>query len=80
MVEIIFDPYFKKNFKKIKDKSTKEKIINTISKIKYNPQVGKPMKYNRKGPRELYISPYRLSYIIKGNVVNILDLYHKDEQ
>lgn len=80
MVDVIFDPDFKKVFQRIKDTVTKEKIIKQICKIKDNPTVGKPMKFLRKGTRELYIPPYRLSYTIEGNVVYILDLYHKDEQ
>ena len=56
MVDIIFDSHFKKDFKKIKDKSIKEKIIKQISKIKENPEIGKPMRYCRKGTRELYIT------------------------
>ena len=80
MVGVIFDPFFKKNFKKIKDNALKEKIIKQISKIKENPDIGKPMKYARKGTQELYIAPFRLSYKMEGTIVYILDLYHKDEQ
>lgn len=80
MVDVIFDLKFKKNFKKIKDSPIKERIIKQVSKIKDNPEIGKPMKYGRKGTRELYISPYRLSYKFESNTVFILDLYHKDIQ
>ncbi|MDP7141474.1 MAG: type II toxin-antitoxin system RelE/ParE family toxin [Candidatus Woesearchaeota archaeon] len=80
MVEVIFESYFKRNFKKIKNKLLKEKIIIQVSKIKDNPEIGKPMQYGRKGTRELYISPFRLSYRIESDIVYILDLYHKDEQ
>ena len=80
MVNVIFESTFSKNFKKIKDKTTKEKIIKQTSKIKENPTIGKPMMYTRKGTRELYISPYRLSYRLEGNIVYILDIYHKDKQ
>ena len=80
MVEVIFESYFKRDFKKIKNKLLKEKIIIQESKIKDNPEIGKPMQYGRKGTRELYISPFRLSYRIESDIVYILDLYHKDEQ
>ena len=80
MVTVIFDPLFKKNFRKIKDLALKEKIIKQISKIKDNPEIGKPMRYGRKGTRELYIPPFRLSYKIEGEIIYILALYHKDEQ
>ncbi len=80
MVTVIFDSVFENNFKKIKDSSLKEKIIAQISKTKDNPRAGKPMKYDRKGTRELYISPFRLSYKLDGDNVYILALYHKNSQ
>jgi len=80
VVEVIFDLEFKKDFKKIKDKFVKEKIIKQVSKIKNNPELGKPMRFVRKGTRELYISPWRLSYKLEENIVYILALYHKDLQ
>ena len=72
MVEVIFDPNFKKDFKKIKDSVLKEKVIKQVSKIKDNPEIGKPMRYGRKGTRELYISPLRLAYKLEKDIVYIL--------
>lgn len=80
MVEVIFDPIFRKDFTKIKDKLLKEKVIKQVTKIQENPEIGKPMMYGRKGTRELYIPPLRLSYKVEGETVYILALYHKDEQ
>ncbi|MBI5072821.1 type II toxin-antitoxin system RelE/ParE family toxin [Candidatus Woesearchaeota archaeon] len=80
MVNAIFDPDFKKEFEKIKNRDIKEKIIKQIIKIKENPQIGKPMRYGRKGTRELYVGSFRLSYLFEEDTVFILDLYHKDEQ
>lgn len=80
MVEVIFDPLFKKEFRRIKDSATKEKVIKQISKIRDNPETGKPVRYCRKGTRELYIPPFRLSYKTDGDTVYILALYHKDQQ
>ena len=80
MVDVIFDSLFKKKFQKIKSNAIKERVIKRLSKIKENPEIGKPMRFVRKGTRELYIPPFRLSYRVDGDVVYILDLYHKDEQ
>jgi mRNA-degrading endonuclease RelE of RelBE toxin-antitoxin system len=80
VVEVIFDPIFRKDFTKIKDKLLKEKVIKQVTKIQENPEIGKPMMYGRKGTRELYIPPLRLSYKVEGETVYILALYHKDEQ
>ena len=82
MVEIIFDDNFKRFFLNIKDNLLKIKIIKQIEKIKKNPEVGKPMRNVRKGTREIYIKPFRLSYKyhIDKNIVEILEVYHKKKQ
>lgn len=82
MVTAEFDPAFQKLFSKIKDYALKEKIIKQLTKLKENPELGKPMRYARKGTRELYISPFRLSYLYlkEEDKIIILDLYHKDGQ
>ena len=80
MVVVVPSSRFEKAFKKIKHQSVKQHIILEIQKIGKNPLIGKPMRFDRLGTREVYISPYRLSYVVEGNALTILDLYHKDEQ
>ena len=82
MVKIEFDEHFKRTISKIKDSLIKERIEQLIIKIKNNPQIGKQMKHNRKGTREVYLPPFRLSYAYNWNTdtMIILDFYHKDEQ
>lgn len=55
-IKIKFDDDFKKTFKKI-DNSYKIKVKKKINKIIQNPEIGKSMKANRKGTREVYVSP-----------------------
>ena len=76
MVIVDFDYKFQKNFKKINNKDIQ------IKKIISNPKIGKPMKYERKNTRELYISPYRIAYayLPSENKIIFLSLYHKDDQ
>jgi len=82
MVKIRFDKRFTIIFSKIRDEILREKIKKQIKKIIINPEVGKPMRNVRKGTRELYIKPFRLSYIYfaEKNLVYVLDLYHKKKQ
>jgi len=82
MVTVLFDPSFQKLFSKIRDPAVKERVIKMISKLKDAPDLGKPMMYARQGTRELYIPPFRLSYLFlkEEEKVILLDLYHKDEQ
>ena len=61
MVISEFGPQFEKRFKKLKNQSLKDKLKKQIAKIIINPEVGKPMMHARKGTRELYIKPFRLS-------------------
>lgn len=82
MFEIKYDKLFLKKFSKIKDKNLEKAVIKQVDKIIVNPEIGKPMKYSRKGTREIYISPYKLVYIytIIENEIIFLDIYHKDKQ
>jgi len=82
VVKSEFDSHFQKSFSKIKDNNLKNKIIKQFEKILQNPSIGKPMKYLRSGTREVYVSPYRLSYLYieKEDRVVFLELYHKDSQ
>ena len=82
MLEIKKEPSFLKTISKIKDNSLKEKVIKQIKKIIKSPEIGKPMRYGRKGTRESYVSPYRISYsyIEQDNLLIFLDIYHKDQQ
>ena len=82
MVKSSFHPDFQKTFSKIRDNGLKERIIKLFEKIRENPEIGKPMRHGRKGTREVYVPPFRLSYAYlkeEGKIV-FLDLCHKDEQ
>ncbi|MEK6860446.1 MAG: type II toxin-antitoxin system RelE/ParE family toxin [Nanoarchaeota archaeon] len=79
--DIDYTANFEKIFSKLKDSGLKEKIRKQISKIIENPEIGKPMMYARKGTRDVYIAPFRLSYVYKEeDKIIVLDLYHKDKQ
>lgn len=82
MVIVDRDSHFEKAFEKISDPVLRERVKKQIRKIIQNPEIGKPMMYGRKGTRELYLKPFRLSYaFLPGeDKIILLDLYHKDEQ
>lgn len=82
MVEIYFGNKFKERFDKIRDVMMKTKVRKQISKISDFPEIGKPMMYDKFGTREVYVSPYRLSYSYdkEKKILVFINLYHKDEQ
>lgn len=82
MLTVEYSGNLLKTIKKIKDNTIKEQIKRQIAKILENPEIGKPIRYARKGTRELYIGSFRLAYayLKKKQKIIFLDLYHKDEQ
>jgi len=82
MLEIERAPEFIKQISKIKDELFKLRIKKQVTKIIDNPEAGKPMKNVRKGTREIYIEPFRLSYFYnkQEDKIIFLELYHKDKQ
>ncbi|EJG06742.1 MULTISPECIES: type II toxin-antitoxin system RelE family toxin [Methanofollis] len=82
MVTVAYDASFKKTIKKIRDRTTKNRVKQQIIRIVNDPAIGKPMRYGRKQTREVYIPPFRLSYCYdqQRDLLVFLDLYHKDEQ
>ncbi len=81
-LKVEYSNSFKKSFSKIKDKLFKEKIKKQVEKIIDNPLIGKPMRNERKGTREVYIKPFRLAYSYYENelIIIFLEIYHKDNQ
>jgi len=78
-MQIIFSEEFKKDFKKIKDKSTRIRIINHLKKLEQLPESGKPLQYNMKGHRSIRIPPFRIIYRMEQDkiIVNCFD-HRKD--
>ena len=67
---------FDKALKHIKDRNLKIKIWKQIKKIIENPEIGKPLRYKR-GERSLYIKPFRLLYVIRGDEIILLKFDHR---
>ncbi|MBI2548495.1 type II toxin-antitoxin system RelE/ParE family toxin [Candidatus Woesearchaeota archaeon] len=82
MVTVEFSILFERRIQKIRNSSLKDHIKKQIKKIIDNPEIGKPMRYERKGTRELYVAPFRLSYVFikEQDKIIFLEIYHKDEQ
>ena len=74
-MEIVFSDEFKKDFKKIKDKTTRIKIIKQLKKLAEMPESGKPLMYNLKNHRSIRVTPFRIIYRIEENriIINCFD-------
>ena len=79
--EVIRTDNFLRRLKKL-DKSILDRVEKLVIKILNDHEIGKPIRYDRKETRELYLPPFRLNYIYDraGDILIFLDVYHKDEQ
>jgi mRNA-degrading endonuclease RelE of RelBE toxin-antitoxin system len=78
MVEVIYTDKFEREFKKA-DTSVKEKATKQINKIILNPEIGKPLQYDLKGERTVYVKPFRIIYSYKNNIIYFLRFQHRKE-
>lgn len=72
---------FSKTVNKL-DQQDWERVQRLVQKIIANPTIGKPMLYQRRGTREVYLKPFRLSYEYDQHTdsLTFLDIYHKRKQ
>ena len=81
-MEIIFSDEFRRDFKRIKDKTTRLRIIKQLRKLSENPETGKPLKYDLKNHRSVRVAPFRIIYRIERDTIIIncfdhrKDVYH----
>ena len=82
MVNTDYDEVFKKKYKKLNNKDLKLRIIKQTDKIIENPRIGKPIMFNRKSTREVYVHPFRIpyQYVEEEKLIVFLNIYHKDAQ
>ena len=78
-MDIIFSEEFKKDFKKIKDKTTRLHVIKHLKKIQENPETGKPLQHQLKNHRSIRIPPFRIIYRIEGNAIIINCFDHRKD-
>ncbi|MFH1211399.1 MAG: type II toxin-antitoxin system RelE/ParE family toxin [Candidatus Woesearchaeota archaeon] len=78
-MEIIFSQEFQQDFKKIKDKTTRLRIIKQIQKLEKHPEAGKPLQHELKNYRSLRVPPFRLIYRIENNKIIINCFEHRKE-
>ena len=74
-MEILFSDEFRKEFKRIKDKSMRLRILKQIKKLAKSPKSGKPLRHALKNHRTLRINPFRIVYRLDKDkiVINCFD-------
>lgn len=79
ITQIMWSDKFRKEVTKIKDSKLKEKLQKQIQNIAESPELGKPLRYNLKGERTVYVKPYRLIYAYQETILYLLRFEHRKE-
>ncbi len=77
--QVVWSDKFRREVTKIKDSKLKEKLQKQIQNIIENSELGKPLRYNLKCERTVYVRPYRLIYSYHGTVLYLLRFEHRKE-
>jgi addiction module RelE/StbE family toxin len=78
-MDIIFSDEFKKEYKKIKDKETRLRIIKQVKKLSEQPQAGRPLRNKLKNHRSIRIPPFRIIYRLEQDSIVINCFDHRDD-
>ena len=78
-MEILFSEEFKKDFHKIKDKTTRIRLIKQLKKLSEMPEAGKPLNYKWKNHRSVRVPPFRIIYRLERNKIIINCFDHRKE-
>jgi len=79
MVRVVYSREFEDDVKKIRDNALKKRLIKQVEKIINNPNIGKPLRYNLKGERSVYVPPYRLVYALIDDKIFLLRFRHRED-
>jgi mRNA-degrading endonuclease RelE of RelBE toxin-antitoxin system len=66
---MVWPDKFKKEVSKIRDNKIKERLKQQIQNIVECPKFGKPLRYDLKGERTVYVRQYRLIHLFHGTTL-----------
>lgn len=78
-MDILFSDEFRKEYRKIKDKETRTRVIKQLQKLAENPEAGKPLHYELKLHRSVRVTPYRIIYRIEKETMVIICFDHRKD-
>ena len=76
-MEIVFSEQFRRDYRRIKDKSIRIRILKAIKKLAGMPYSGRPLRHSLKGYRRLVVRPFRIVYRIEKDSIIINCFEHR---
>ncbi|HIH19370.1 TPA: type II toxin-antitoxin system RelE/ParE family toxin [Candidatus Micrarchaeota archaeon] len=78
VAEAVYTSKFERAVRKIKDEAIKHRVKNQVAEILDRPDMGKPLRFDRKGERSVWVPPFRIIYSAEGNTVTFLNFGKRD--
>jgi len=75
--QVVWTKKFERELRKLRDRTVKNRVKKQIEKILNNPETGKPLKFDLKHERSIYVPPYRLIYSLQGETLYLLRFEHR---
>ena len=74
-------PTFDRKFKKLteKDRGLKDRLINKISQILDNPEIGDFKRYDLRGVQGVHVNPFVILYRVSGDTIDFVNIDHHDK-
>ena len=80
MTKVFLSAQSKRSLKSIRDKKTKDRIVNALLKLEKNPRAGKKLEGKLKDRYSLRVWPYRILYkFTEKRDIIISDIGHRKE-
>ena len=76
-MKLVFSNQGQKQFRKIKDKFLRHKMLAQLKKVLIDPFFGKPLRYDLKLYRSLRVHPFRIIYSITENSIVVHAIDHR---
>ena len=76
-MKVIYTAEFKRDVRKVKDNKIRDRIKKIVQKIRDNPEVGKPLRYDLFGLRSIQIPPFRILYEIREDLIILHKFEHR---
>ena len=76
-MKVEFTEGFREDYRRIKDRSLRERIWKALKKLEFMPECGKPLMHDMKGHRRLVVAPFRLIYRIEDGRILVVNFEHR---
>jgi mRNA-degrading endonuclease RelE of RelBE toxin-antitoxin system len=75
---VVFTNTFERSIRKLKDAAVRERIKRQIAEIVERPEIGKPLRFQKKGERSVWLPPFRIIYALQDDTIYFLGFDKRD--